>query len=93
MLKREKLLLNLALLSLWAFAASAQNRVLELDGNGSHVGLPPNIFNALDEATVEGTNQGRMWNHWSRLFAVALRRGWVYHHAIDITETTKARLT
>ena len=30
------------------------NRVLELDGTNSYVELPPNIFNDLTEATVEG---------------------------------------
>jgi hypothetical protein len=32
---------------------TATNRVLELDGTGGYVELPPNIFNDLDEATVE----------------------------------------
>ncbi len=34
------------------------NRVLELDGTGGYVELPPNIFNDLDEATVEA------WVRW-----------------------------
>jgi len=34
------------------------NQVLRLDGQGSHVELPPNVFNNLDEATVEG------WVKW-----------------------------
>jgi PAS domain S-box-containing protein len=33
--------------------ASSTNHVLELDGTGGYVELPPNIFNDLDEATVE----------------------------------------
>src|SRR5213594_3203859 len=37
---------------------SATNRVLELDGTGGYVELPPNIFNDLDEATVEA------WVRW-----------------------------
>src|SRR3989454_6853233 len=37
---------------------TATNRVLELDGEGSYVELPPNIFNDLDEATVEA------WVRW-----------------------------
>src|SRR5258707_5107541 len=32
--------------------------VLQLDGNGSYVELPPNIFDGLEEATVEG------WVKW-----------------------------
>ena len=34
------------------------NRVLELDGHGSYVELPPNIFKDLEEATVNG------WEKW-----------------------------
>ncbi|MEW6158965.1 MAG: two-component regulator propeller domain-containing protein [Verrucomicrobiota bacterium] len=36
------------------------NRVLDLDGTNSYVELPPNIFNDLTEATVEG------WIKWDR---------------------------
>jgi ligand-binding sensor domain-containing protein len=39
----------------------ATNKALSLDGNGSFVELPPNIFNHLDEATVEA------WVKWERL--------------------------
>jgi len=42
---------------------AATNHVLELDGNGSYVELPPNIFNNFDEATVEA------WVKW-RSFAI-----------------------
>ena len=38
----------LNLLFVLAVTGQAQNRVLELDGNGSHVELPPNILNALE---------------------------------------------
>jgi signal transduction histidine kinase/ligand-binding sensor domain-containing protein/CheY-like chemotaxis protein len=38
--------------------SAATNRVLELDGTGGYVELPPNIFNDLDEATVEA------WVRW-----------------------------
>ena len=44
-----------------AVAVDAQNRVLELDGDGDYVELPSNVFNELDEATVEG------WVKWARL--------------------------
>ena len=44
-------------------AQPAPNRVLELDGNGSYVELPPNIFKDLEEATVEG------WEKWKETFA------------------------
>jgi hypothetical protein len=36
----------------------ATRHVVELDGTGGYVELPPNIFNALDEATVEA------WVRW-----------------------------
>ena len=51
----------LLLLSLFAplhAQPAANNRVLELDGTGGYVELPPNIFNDLDEATVEA------WVRW-----------------------------
>jgi hypothetical protein len=41
--------------------APAQNRVLELDGRGSYVELPPNIFRNLTQATVE------VWAKWDSL--------------------------
>ena len=40
---------------------AATIHVLALDGDESYVELPPNIFNDLDEATVEG------WVKWDRL--------------------------
>ena len=49
------------LVTLHAQPASTTNRVLELDGTNSWVELPPNIFNDLTEATVEG------WVKWQRL--------------------------
>src|SRR5438552_5670199 len=38
--------------------ANAQNKVLSLDGTGGYVELPPNIFNDLEEATIEA------WVRW-----------------------------
>jgi signal transduction histidine kinase/CheY-like chemotaxis protein/ligand-binding sensor domain-containing protein len=40
--------------------APTPNRVLLLDGTNSHVQLPPNIFDSLTQATVEG------WMKWDR---------------------------
>ena len=37
----------------------AINHVLQLDGDGSYVELPPNMFNGLEEATVEA------WVNWA----------------------------
>jgi|SRR5947209_320015 len=48
--------------------ASATNRVLELDGNGSYVELPPNVFNDLTEATVEGWVMWDRIGMWSRFY-------------------------
>jgi hypothetical protein len=48
--------------------AFAQNRVLELDGNGSYVELPPNIFRNLNEATVEAWAKWDRFNNYSRVF-------------------------
>src|SRR5882724_13575286 len=57
-LARLVLLFSLAILLSNISIAFAQNRVLELDGTGGYVELPPNIFNDLDEATVEA------WVRW-----------------------------
>ena len=46
----------------------AQNHVLELDGKDSYVELPPNIFNGLEEATVEGWMKWQSLENWSRFF-------------------------
>ena len=53
-------------LFLWAASMSAQNRVLELDGNDSYVELPPNGFSKLTDAIIEG------WVKWDR-FALNTR--------------------
>jgi signal transduction histidine kinase/CheY-like chemotaxis protein/ligand-binding sensor domain-containing protein len=41
--------------------AASTRRVLELDGTGGYVELPPNIFNGLEDATVEA------WVRWDNL--------------------------
>jgi signal transduction histidine kinase/DNA-binding response OmpR family regulator/ligand-binding sensor domain-containing protein len=43
---------------IYAQTSAATRHVLELDGTGGYVELPPNIFNNLDEATVE------TWVRW-----------------------------
>jgi hypothetical protein len=75
----------LAALGLGALAITscpAQNRVLELDGNGSYVELPPNIFNNLTEATVEVWAKWDRFNNYSRVFEFGA--GWhsmsVFNH-------------
>ena len=58
-----------------ALSAAAQpagspvrNHVLELDGTGSHVELPPDIFNGLTAATVEGWVKWHRIGRWTRFF-------------------------
>ena len=62
--------LSLALLFsvLAVISSSAQNRVLELDGDGSYVELPNNIFQNLTEATVEVWARWDRFNTYSRVF-------------------------
>jgi signal transduction histidine kinase/ligand-binding sensor domain-containing protein/CheY-like chemotaxis protein len=50
----------------------ALHRVLELDGKTGYVELPPNIFNDLEEATVE------TWVKWDRLKAGLYNRVFTY---------------
>src|SRR6185436_9642810 len=47
---------------------SAPNRVLDLDGKGSYVQLPPGVFKELIEATVEGWVKWDSFRRWSRFF-------------------------
>ena len=47
---------------------SAGNRVLELDGRGDYVQLPGDIFNHLDEATVEGWVKWKSFGSFSQPF-------------------------
>ena len=63
----------LVLLLLPLHAAFAQdpkvpNRVLDLHGTNSYVELPPDIFNALAEATVEGWVKWDALGNWARFF-------------------------
>jgi len=51
-----------------AHAAPAQNKVLELDGAGSYVELPPDIFKNLTQATVEVWAKWDSFRTYSRIF-------------------------
>ena len=62
----------LVLLLLAALTGAAQTRVLELDGTNSFVELPPNIFNNLEQATIE------MWVKWERLGGPGWNRAFNY---------------
>lgn len=46
----------------------SNNHVLQLDGRGSYVQLPPDIFNHLTEATVEGWVKWGRFRQYSRFF-------------------------
>lgn len=68
-------LLSVQLIHLvWAFlffgsrTATAQNRVLELDGTNSFVEVPSQIFTNLTESTVEGWVKWKAFTPWSRFF-------------------------
>src|SRR5215471_15408365 len=50
----------------------ATNYVLELDGTGGYVELPPNIFNDLEEATVEA------WVRWDEFSGGGYKRAFSY---------------
>ncbi|MFO1460966.1 MAG: two-component regulator propeller domain-containing protein [Verrucomicrobiota bacterium] len=69
------LLLLVPLQLLRAQPAAPANRVLELEGNGAFVELPPNLFNTFEEATVEG------WVRWDS-FAGAEKRLFNYGGAL-----------
>jgi signal transduction histidine kinase len=47
---------------------ATNNYVLELDGHGSYVELPANIFSGLEEATVEGWVRWNRIGNWMRFF-------------------------
>ena len=49
-------------------AVLAQNHVLELDGEGNYLQLPSNVFDQLDQATVEGWVKWEKFSRNSRFF-------------------------
>ena len=77
--KCRSLCFSLARVFICTAGASAQNRVLELDGDGSYVELPPNVFTNLDEATVEGWIKWHRFGTHSRFFDLGAR-----DHSINI---------
>ncbi|MGA2865353.1 MAG: ankyrin repeat domain-containing protein [Verrucomicrobiota bacterium] len=60
------MLSSVAILS--AQPAARPNRVLELDGKGSFVEIPPNLFTNLHEATVEGWVKWSSFGSYARFF-------------------------
>ena len=84
------LLLALALFLLLALNGSAQNtavtnRALKLDGQGSYVELPPDIFRDLTQATVEVWAKWKDFGAFSRVFEFGA--GWnsvsLFNHATN----------
>src|SRR5262245_60517072 len=58
---------SLCLCVLVVFSVSgAENRVLELDGNGSYVELPADLLKGVEEVTVEGWVKWDRFGGWSR---------------------------
>jgi hypothetical protein len=55
-------------LAVTAQVACPQNKALKLDGNGSYVELPPNIFRDLTQATVELWAKWEGFQQYSRVF-------------------------
>ncbi len=55
-------------LVLAASISSAQNKALKLDGNGSYVELPTNVFKDLTQATVEVWAKWEEFAGYSRIF-------------------------
>ena len=60
----------------FTITATAQNRVLQLDGDGDYVKLPSNIFNDLDEATIEAWVKWEMFGHYSQPFGFGSGEKW-----------------
>lgn len=73
----------LALGAALAQGAVAENKVLKLDGKGSYVELPPNIFTNLTEATVEVWAKWNSFRSYTRVFEFGA--GWqsmsLFNHA------------
>ena len=61
---------------IFAITALAENRVLQLDGQGDYVQLPDNIFNNLDEATIEGWVKWERFGYFSQLFGFGSGAKW-----------------
>ena len=62
------LVLVLAALNVSAQTTAVTNRALKLDGQGSYVELPPDIFHDLTQATVEAWVKWKEFAWYSRVF-------------------------
>ncbi len=70
----------------WAGSPAVPHHVLELDGTGGYVELPPNIFNDLTEATVE------VWVRWDD-FSGSRKRVFDYGDALQDMSLTADNIT
>jgi len=61
---------------IFTITATAQNRVLQLDGQGDYVQLPDNIFNDLDEATIECWVKWGEFGYFSQPFGFGSGEKW-----------------
>lgn len=84
--------------ALWLFQAVAQpvsdqtvsaNYVLELDGEGDYVLLPPNLFTNLTEATVEVWAKWEQFQTYSRVFEFGA--AWQSMKLINVQDTPALR--
>jgi len=64
------------LIALAAGASHAQNRVLQLDGEGDYVQLPSNVFSDLDEATVESWVKWEEFGYYSQPWGFGSGQTW-----------------
>jgi len=61
---------------LFTITADAQNKVLQLDGDGDYVQIPSNIFNDLDEATIEAWIKWERFGKWSQPLGFGSAEKW-----------------
>ena len=59
-----------------AITAFAQNCVLQLDGDGDYMQIPSNIFNDLDEATIEAWVKWERFGKWSQPLGFGSAEKW-----------------
>ena len=60
----------------------AQNHALSLDGDGDYVRLPSDIFNELDEVTIEGWVRWEKFSFMARFFDFAAEERYIAVHCI-----------
>ena len=66
----------ISLTLIFTITAAAKNSVLQLDGQGDYVQLPDNIFNDLDEATIEAWVKWEEFRYFSQPFGFGSGAKW-----------------